>query len=213
MNYNEFFNFETVRDSVFFRVVNYERNQEILKGAPYLRLNDLAITFRWLAAMDQERIASALVQNEHLKRWNISLETLVGYANENTPVLFPARLVPMNQMIEHCMELADEEEIGVLQETMDTSMMVLTNHMGMNGAGCMCYKGLLAQVADKIENNFYILPSSVHEVIILPEAEELDADSLERMVCSVNEELVADEEILSNHVYYYHKEKKSLTIA
>lgn len=209
MNYSEFLDFEKIKDNIIFRIINYDRNRSILEKAPHLRLNDLAITFRWLASMEETGIATVLIRSEHMSYWNVTLETLVRFANRNTPRLFPFKVIPLDEMI------ADyfKEEHSMKMDNAGNSMLVLTNQFGINGAGCICYKGVLENLADELHSNLYILPSSIHEVIVIPDEAGTDKKVLESLVQTTNEELVAEEEVLSNQVYYYDKSRKSLIIA
>lgn len=209
MNYSEFLNFDRIKDNIIFRIINYDRNRSILEEVPYLRLNDLAITFRWLASMEEAGIATVLIRREHMAYWNITLQMLVRLANRNTPRLFPFRVMPLNEMIADFLK----DENSIQTDNIGNSMLVLTNQFGINGAGCICYKGVLEKLASELHSNLYILPSSVHEVIVMPDNAGTDKKQLEFLVRTTNEELVAEDEVLSNQVYYYDKGRKSLTIA
>lgn len=77
----------------------------------------------------------------------------------------------------------------------------------------MIYKGILKDFADHMESNLYILPSSIHEVILLLEEDTDDVNDLFRMVEETNRTVVDQEEVLSDSVYYYDREKDKITIA
>ncbi len=210
MDHSGFFDFEKAREHLIFRVINYERNREQLRGAPYLRLNDLAITFRWLASADEAGIATVMIRNEQKEQWGVSLETLVRYANCNTPRLFPARTAPLEEMITgDCADSPDDLE----DERQESRMIVLTNTWGINGASCICYRGLLDELSARFHASLFILPSSIHEVILLPDHGMFRVEELEEMVRTTNSRYVAEEERLSDHVYFYDKERKSFTFA
>ena len=91
--------FEYVRDRIVYRLVNYEKNKEILEDCPHLRLYDLALTFRWVAHSDDIGISTALVTNQELQVWGISMNELLLAARENTPRLFPVHMIDMDEMI------------------------------------------------------------------------------------------------------------------
>lgn len=80
---------------------------------------------------------------------------------------------------------------------------ILTNTKGFLGASGLLLEDLLADFADLIENSFFILPSSVHEVLLVPESSEMDIGSLNEMVCAVNKSHVSPQEVLSDHAYHY----------
>ncbi len=83
------------------------------------------------------------------------------------------------------------------------AMFVLTNKDGVDGATCIVYRGLLERIRRRLGKGFYIIPSSVHEVLILPENTDYDRDSLEKLVAEVNSTVVAPMDVLSDNVYYY----------
>ena len=82
-------------------------------------------------------------------------------------------------------------------------MYVVTNQKKLSGAACMTYDGLLENFGKRLQKNFYILPSSVHEIILVPDENLEDAQRLQSMVREVNETQVSGEEVLTNSVYYY----------
>ena len=84
-------------------------------------------------------------------------------------------------------------------------LFVLTNEEGLNGAGTVLYEGILDSFSDQIKGGFYILPSSIHEVLLVPEKEGSDPAALSELVKEVNRTVVDDGEILSDRIYYYEK--------
>lgn len=89
---------------------------------------------------------------------------------------------------------------------------VLTNTKGFLGAAGLLLDSLLADFAVLIENSFFILPSSIHEVLLVPESSEMDMGTLSEMVCAVNESEVSPQEVLSDHAYYYDRKTGQICI-
>ena len=89
-------------------------------------------------------------------------------------------------------------------------MYVLSNKSKLNGSGCILYQNLLRSLGKKLESDFYILPSSVHEVLLIPADDQDSYEELTAMVQEVNATQLANEEILSDHVYYYSREAEKL---
>ena len=77
----------------------------------------------------------------------------------------------------------------------------------MNGAACMFYPGVLEDFGKKLGRDFYLLPSSVHEVILVPADETVSKEALWEIVTDINRTQVAEEEILADSVYYYDRKK------
>lgn len=193
--------YEYIRGHLFFRLVNYEKNKEQLKDCPYERIEDLAVTYRWIAYRNRDGMASAVIRQRDLQLWGISEEQMKEDAIANTYKIFP----PTIRKIQSVIPIHVEEG--------DIPIFVLSNGDYMNGASAMIYKGILKDFADHMESNLYILPSSIHEVILLLEEDTDDVNDLFRMVEETNRTVVDQEEVLSDSVYYYDREKDKITIA
>jgi len=89
----------------------------------------------------------------------------------------------------------------------------LSNSRKSRGAACILYPGVLEGIAAEEKHNLYIIPSSIHEVLILPDNGAICADELKKMIFEVNCTQVAPEEVLSNSLYYYNREKGNIMIA
>ena len=90
---------------------------------------------------------------------------------------------------------------------------LITNESKMYGASGICYKGVLDDVFEDVgRENFYILPTSVHEVLVVPES-KADIKDLYMMVFTANSDpsAVRPEDVLSYNVYHYNGETKELT--
>ena len=139
-------NYDAIRHQIIFRLVNYERNEELLTSCPYLPFCDLAITFRWLVHSDSSGIASALITNKEMELWNITLEELYQTASINTRRLFPATIQPIQQLLSEYLDKdADIQEL--LDQTPDElQLFILSNEPRINGSTSMIYDGILAEI-------------------------------------------------------------------
>ena len=135
----------------------------------------------------------------------LSLETLHQTAFSNIKTLLPAELKTMNVVIH---ELLEEP----FDESEEDCMYVLTNPIRTFGAACILYEGVLEDIGNQLNENFYILPSSIHEVIIVPESKSPNRVELEEMIHEINETQVAVEEVLSDKAYYYSRKEKRLIL-
>ena len=108
--------------------------------------------------------------------------------------------------------LSGDEEIGNMADECrdDEGMYVLTNEEKYLGAVCVCYPGVLERIADTFGRSFFVLPSSIHECIIVPETGEDFEGDLQEIVREVNRLYVSEEEYLSDNVYYYDRKEKVL---
>ncbi|MEF9839474.1 MAG: DUF5688 family protein [Lachnospiraceae bacterium] len=195
--------FEKVKKQVVYKVINYKKNAELLNEIPYVGFLDLAVVFYVLLELNQHGTATMTIRNEHLKGWGVSREELLKAAQENTVRLLPAEFKTMKTVLEEMLTL------NIAEDTEDY-MYVLSNPMKNFGACCILYDGILEKIGNRLGGNYYILPSSVHEVIIIPENQSPEKKELRIMITEINETQVAEEEILSNVPYYYVREKKQL---
>lgn len=184
----------SVKDSIFYRIINFETNRTLLLDCPFYRIQDLAVTFRVLAQKDEKGIATVMVTNAMMKQWGLTLEELKELACVNTPRLFPVRVEPLAKVLEDFLPPEHAESIPLY---------VMTNSVGINGASCILYERVLENLASEWRTDIFILPSSVHEVLLLPVQKGFDKDYLEKIVRESNKTVVSQEEFLSDHVYFY----------
>ena len=199
--------FKNVKDRICFKLVNREKNAELLADTPYVEYQDLAIVFYILVSKDKSGINSITVRNSLMDMWGMDADILYHLAKKNTQRLFRGRVLSMMEVM--------AEIIGNSADAFEDSafpMYVATNVFKMNGACILLYDGVLKKFAEKIGGDFYILPSSVHEVIFVPANGDMDARYLIQMVKEVNATEVAPDEVLSDNVYIYHADKDFVEI-
>lgn len=232
------FDLEEIKTFIIYRLVNFNRNKQLLEGIPHIRFLDLAITFHYLVKNNDDGIGTIRITNEHIKNWEIDLESLKELAKVNTPRLFPPVSKSMNDIILDIInkEMETKELVNKrinamnhnqIQQTFDdrlimksrgvdsdktNTMYVLSNSKGINGASCLIYKDTIKNLADALQADFYILPSSIHEIILVKDNGLLEKEGLKSMVSDVNRTQVPKEEILSDSVYYYSRERDAITM-
>ena len=187
--------FDTIKDKIVYKVVNYRSNEKLLEQVPHKRILDLAVVFYCLLDNEYGRSATALIYNNNLKNWNVTIDDVYKAALKNTPDLLHSKISSMAALFEKCGVNVDGEEVD-LKDYVPSDMYVLTNESKLNGAACILYENVLYDFAQKLGADLYILPSSVHEVILLPKLSMFEKDELVNMVKEVNTEgVAADEEI------------------
>lgn len=204
-----FLNYETVRSRIIFKLINTEKNRELLRDVPYIPFHDLSIVFQCLVSEERFGNASILIHNVHLQLWKVNARELYECALENTPLLQGYELADMNTVLEEMKALGgiDDEEIEDMQQ--EVSMYVLSNKSRINGASCILYKDILKDFAMVVDKDLYVLPSSIHEVILLPSDGTQESEQLKEMVREINQSQVEKEEVLSDSVYYYRRSDDS----
>ncbi len=193
--------YEAVRSQIIMRLVNYEKNAEILEDCPHIRFHDLAISFRWLAHWDDIGISTALITNKEMERWRVSKEQLYEDAMKNTKRIFPVQI----RRLKEIMETSD-----MSFESGDFDLYVLTNSQGINGATSILYDGVLKDFARYKKSSFYLLPSSIHEMMICLVDSQISESMLLSLVKEANHMVVTMGEVLSDNIYFYHYEKDEL---
>lgn len=216
----EYYDFESMKPSIIYRIINLEKNKSLLNTIPYLSFLDLAITFHCLVRSSGEGIGTIRITYDLLKCWNANLEEIANLAKNNTPKLFPAIIRTMEEVIRDILNNKDSsaldenniqdswentEGFQLSDDKYQASMYVLSNVKGINGASCLLYPEAIKVLANKLNTDFYILPSSIHELILIPIMNNMKVSDLNSMVIDVNDTQVPSEDILSDHVYIYRR--------
>lgn len=206
--------FGAVKDLICFRPINRDRNGERLKDIPHRDFLDLAVVYFVPAMLDGGKSGSITVTDQIFNQWQTDEETVYRYAAANTRRLYPAGLQALEDVIREVM--GDEDPKELFTETgrpLCPPLYVLRCHKGeMSSAAALLYPDILREFAEK-HGDFYILPSSIYEVLLLPaKPEPADPAYLCGMVRAVNEEQVATDEILSDNAYLYHADTGGIEI-
>ena len=203
--------FDTIKDKIVYKVVNYRSNEKLLEQVPHKRILDLAVVFYCLLDNEYGRSATALIYNNNLKNWNVTIDDVYKASLKSPTDLLHSKISSMAALFEKCGVNVDGEEVD-LKDYVPSDMYVLTNESKLNGAACILYENVLYDFAQKLGADLYILPSSVHEVILLPKLSMFEKDELVNMVKEVNTEGVAADEVLSDHVYEYNRTERLITM-
>ena len=203
-------NYDRVKSRVVFKLVNFNRNQKLLEQIPHYRFLDLAIIFCCLLETSPSGSATILIHNHHLQFWNITKDDLYALAQENTPQLLKYDFRNMTEILTEFLSATEENSVPE-DGCCPLGMYVLTNQYKLNGAACILYPKLLKHIADRLKGDLFILPSSIHEVLIVPAPGQSTLEELTLMVQEVNATQLAPEEILSDHVYCFSRETGRLS--
>lgn len=202
------FDFEKCKDRICYRLINSTRNADIMDTCPTIQIApDLVMAF-YLQVQDN---ASCLIHNELAQMWGITEDverTLFFYADQNTPRLHPAILKPLIEVVREMIpeEKRDEMDID------DTSppIYILSNDQKVCGASTVLYRNgqqlndSLKVVQEQYEvDEFYIIPSSIHEVLLVPALPDMTIEKLQSTCLMVNETQVAYDEFLSDNIFAF----------
>ncbi len=197
-----FQSYKDVKTQIYFKLVNYEKNRERLKDIPYRRFLDLALIYYY--EMEQtDPAATITIQNSHLQMWHITEEEVWKNAWHYTCMKLPPKFMTMEELL--------GEDFPEDLAHPKVPMYILTNRKRQFGAGVILYPNVLQMAALLLGENYYILPSSIHECILIPSRILYDKEELLEMVTQINRTQIDPSEVLADQVYSYsHKEGKIL---
>lgn len=211
--------FKNLKDKVAFKLIQREKNQELLKDVPYIEFLDLAVVFYLILDEHKEGQMTALIHNSHMEPWGVEKEELYCLAMRNTPILLPSEIKTMKEImcdiLKGNLEELEMEEMGDDLLDFDSQkppLYVLSNRKQINGAGCILYDGCLKDFAASQNSDIVILPSSLHETILVPDDGNLDYGELQKTVGQINESEVPKEDVLSDRIYKYSRHDCSISL-
>lgn len=197
--------YEECREKVVYRLISLEKNRQLLQEIPHIPFLNLAVTFSVVCNMSEHGLESLRISNELMDKWGITTAQLVHLAEKNTPRLFPVKIDSMENVLFTYLGLKD----GLFSENTDCGpLLIVTNESGINGASVLLYKDVIHNIAEKYQSNLYILPSSIHEIIVVPNENSGNLEQLSEMVKNINQKHVDDEEVLADNAYYYERTER-----
>lgn len=212
-NISKITSWENVKDSIGTRLLGTEENENLLNQRPHKLMDDLAVFYCVELGADKNGAMSIPITNQLMDTWKVDQKTLHEAALNNIETLAPSTFKSMTEVMVEMMLPQMMNDMGVDETTAremidamlppEEKMYVLSNVDKLNGATALLDEKIMDEIADKLGEDYFILPSSVHEVLIVPESAGMDIKELEVMVQEVNATEVAPQDRLSNHVYKY----------
>lgn len=211
----DLYNLNKVGRRIICRLVNSSLNRKLLADVPHKNFVNLAKVCCISLDGNAMGSCSVLIHKEHMEKLGLDEDTLFALGEANTRRLCPVDFVALSQVVRD-LKAATESSALTKQDTEleeNMPLYVLTNKKRSYGAVWVTDKGVLKRISEFLSDDFYILPSSVHECMIVPRHLQNDVEQLARMVTDINEEHVEPEEVLADNVYCYHRIDESLEIA
>ena len=208
--------FDSCKSYIVAKVINKSRNKKIMQDAPYAEFGDLIIVFYAILESGDAGQASCLIRNCFVERWNITLSDLIKVAYENQEKFYRFEIDDINMTLLNMIKERDVHNEELEEELINMPggvMYVCSSHNRLNGAFYITSRDKLNYIADTINStSFYIIPSSIHEFIALPNLnDDMDEDYLLAMIKDVNTTQLASSEVLSDNFYYYDRTKEELS--
>ena len=204
----QFLSFETCRKNLACKLINTSRNQTALSSIPHIPFLDLSIVF-CIFTESEDEIFTSLVNNSQIKLWGITEDELFIQAKANSMLLFPPVIRELDEVIREMIspdgrkQPKEEKEASAPIQEEKPLIYVLTNTKGVNGAYSMLYPGVLESFAQAAGSDLVIIPSSIHEVLLIPQESDMDYSGMDDTIREVNQNEVPTEDHLSDHTYFY----------
>lgn len=193
-----FTDFSNVCEHLSFKVTNYEKNRDNLTDVPYKKMEDLALVPICLVSNHFMGEGTITIRNSHLNSWEVSFDELWENVWENAEKALPARIRTMSETLEHMGNSCEEYMF------LPDNIFVVSNAKSMFGAAAVFYPGVLEKLSEKVGGSIVVLPSSVHEAIVMPVPEDETALlNLVSIVKEVNRTVISNEDYLSDNAYLY----------
>lgn len=214
----DLYDYDKVKDRIVIRLINYEKNKDMLENCVYERYLDLAVTYRYVVEDDRQGLASILITDKEFSQWNIEQSELYEKALNNTKLMYPYITESLTAVAKECLDkmvenyMSDEEKALLRQTQIPQEMYILTNQSKAFGAGCILYDNFLYNFSKVNNANILILPSSVHETMLIPECDGVDPLQLREVLNEVNMQSIGFMDYLSDNIYYYDRVSDEIKI-
>ena len=205
-------NYDSIKEYLLLKLVNTEANRSMLKSLPHLEMEDLSVVpVICFSLPGTDGKGTVHVTSELTEIWGVALEEVLRNAMENmerkgTPVLQDVmEILRLSENVKNWLESNDEDI-----RSPEGNMFALTFEKSSYGAAIVACPNIMQKICDLFPNGFYIIPSSIHEVLILLKENALPPIELRKIVRDVNRTQVEKDEILSDCVYTYDREKQKI---
>lgn len=201
-----------VKKNAFVVVVNAAANEQMLKTCPHkLLAGGLAVCAKFHVDIGLDNKGTIQVNNELLSHLKLTKDEVLDWAISNTSKeqFFCKNLGSFikDMLFEGADEIADPSEFE------EISAYVLMLPGGSYGAAALACNDVLERTMEQVGEDCYILPSSLHELLLIPKSTGFSVEELQEMVESVNSSQLLPEEILSNRVFEYDSAHRKLLVA
>ena len=207
--------FNEIKDKIRYKLVNYSENKKRLQNMPHERFLDLAKVYYVVLELDNGN-GTTNIYNKNMEMWGVTQELLEKIASENTQKYLPSQVEDITNEIKRIVKNSGCED-DYIEEMLETTkddkcqcMYVMSNPQRTYGAAVLCYQESLRKFAEEKESDLIIIPSSIHEIILLKGSDKENISELREMVKEVNNTELSKDEILSYSIYYYDRNTESI---
>lgn len=206
---NDITNYDQMKNTLVVQVIPTDRNAEMLADIPHKNIEDMSLVYRMQIDQNENGTSSVLITNAMLENYGVTVNQLHQDAMDAAVINNPATFRSMQEVLSDLMGMPAD-----LMPPMDgPQMYVASVENSLNGAGVIAYPDFMNQVAEQVGGDFFVLPSSVHEVLVIPDDGSIDRHDLESMVREVNASEVLPKDQLSDNVYHYDSQDQVFELA
>lgn len=207
--------FDRIKERIRLKLVNYKRNLKATVDCPYIKIMDLCVMFYIFVGSSDGEAGAIRITNDMLENWGLNNDDLYKLALENTKTAMKMDVMNIREVLAKMLgKCEDSEDSDFLSSDVLSNdqipMYVISNHQRFYGATCLLFTEEIRRFADAVGSDLYILPSSVHELIAIPDYEEADPSFLYEMVKDVNENEVSERDFLSTNVYKFSRKDEQM---
>lgn len=190
-------NYAEMKNKLAMEVVSAERNAKMLQNVPHEQMEDIAVVYRLVLNSSKGASSTVLVTNDLMDKFGITHEQLHDDAMKNAPLIRPAEIKGMEETL-------NEMQGGpALEPDPDEILFVAGVPDQSHGAAVIAYPNFFEDAAEKLGGDYFIIPSSIHEVLLVKDTGEMNSRDLAAMIKEVNATEVAPEDVLTDHAYHY----------
>lgn len=204
--------FNKIKDKVILELVNSENNKGLLEYIPHRNIADLSVIYRWIIDAKNYGITSAIVTNQVAEEINLSENDLFKSASENLKKTSPATIKSLEEVVMGIMNDQPEKNDQGIEIDDPGSIYVISNTRKQYGAAAILDTELMSNIAEQMDSNIYIFPSSIHECLLVSDRFG-EPEQLQQMVREVNSTEVDIKDKLSDNLYVFNKDTKKIEIA
>lgn len=206
MDVKDLADFGKIQHRIGFMLINTEKNREMLKRIPCRQFHDLSMIYEIFVGFRKDKVGTVTVTDKMMEHWQKEEEDLYGKAIKNMEIMFPPDIRPMNKLLEKmALDMGTLTALEAADMGKEESIYILTNSEMIQGAGTILYHEMPERIWQFIGNqDYFILPSSVHELLILPVREGIKKEGILQIIREVNRACVPATEFLSDNLYLYH---------
>lgn len=190
--------YEQMKSKLFVEVVGAERNAAMLEKLPHVQVEDMAMVYRIQIAEQGGEIATTLVTNQLMAEMGVTPDQLYQDALANSAEMRPVKVQKLSEMLAEMMEMPVE-----IVEASTPPLLVVTTEDKIKGASALFYPDVMDQISKEFGGDFFVLPSSIHEVLVMPDSRGIGAEELKDMVTYINGDVVDPADVLTDQVYHF----------